>query len=399
LQAVVLAGGRGERLRPLTDQVPKPMVDVGGKPFIHQLLLQLEAFGISDVLILAGYKSEVIEDYFSLVNVNNLRIRIVKSDESLSKSERIMHAKNLIQPSFMLLYSDNYAQFEVWKIVNHPGKNVITISKKNPGNILIDRESMLVKRFFHGQRVTDATHVEIGYSKFDKKSLIKEIEKTHDLDAAISNLTLADNLYAVELPHGYLSISDPVRLEHTRSVFSSNEIVLIDRDGIINQKPAKANYLVNENDIKYISETLEFMSRVSKRYSKKFIVISNQAGIARGIMTGEQVDRINLKIQDDLRKYGIQVIEFLYCPHGWDDGCDCRKPNPGLLFKASEKYGFVLRNTFFIGDDIRDSEAAIRSGAKAVLVNKESTHLAVPNVISVSHLNAEIVKIVGESEL
>lgn len=399
LQAVILAGGRGERLRPLTENVPKPMVMVGDRPFIHHLILQLKSFGISNVLILAGYKSEVIENYFASVEENDMQITIARTDESFSKSERLMDARELLQSRFILLYSDNYVQFDIRRVIDHPAKNVLTLCKKKPGNVLIEPDTMKVKQFLHDSRDESASYVEVGYSKFDKEDLINEIEKTDNLDLAISNLSKFIDVFGIELSNGYLSISDIVRLEHTKTVFENASIVLIDRDGVINQKPEKANYVVDEKDINYIPETLDFMATASKKYSKKFVVISNQAGISRGIMTSEQVDRVNLKIKSDLEIRGIEILDFFYCPHGWDDGCDCRKPNPGLLFQASEKFGFVLRNTTFIGDDIRDSQAAMKAGAKAILVDRDQNHPNIPGVTCVEHLNDEIMKYIVQSEL
>lgn len=399
MQAVILAGGRGERLRPLTENVPKPMVMVGDKPFIHHLILQLQTFGITDVLILAGYKSEVIEKYFASVKVKDLQITIARSDESFSKSERIIDAIDLLQSRFMLLYSDNYVQFDVRSVIDHPDNNVLILCKKYPGNVFIDPESMNVTQFLYDRRDESASYVEVGYSKFDKRNLIDEIEKSDNLDMAISNLSKCGNLFGIELPNGYLSISDIPRLEHTKTVFGNTNIVLIDRDGVINQKPEKANYVIDMQDINYISETLDFMETASKKYGKKFIVISNQAGIGRGIMTSEQVDRIHLKIKNDLETRGIEILAFFYCPHGWDDGCDCRKPNPGLLFQASEKFGFILRNTTFIGDDIRDSQAAINAGARAILIDRDIYPSEISRAIRVKHLNAETMKFIVQSDL
>lgn len=399
LQAVILAGGRGERLRPITDNIPKPMVEVGGLPFIHHLILQLRSFGITDVLILAGYKANVVVDYFDKTSIPNVNVAIVKAPETFSKSERIMAAKESIASKFMLLYSDNFSQFNIRDVINHPANNIVTVCTKTPGNVFIDNQSMKVNNFLYKRRSEETSYIEIGYSKFDKADLFEEIKNSQDLDVAISNLAKKGNLYASESHEGYLSISDPVRLQNTKKVFDRKDIILIDRDGVINQKPEKANYITDVKQISYISETIEFMNYASDAYSKKFIVISNQAGIARGIMTKEQVDVVNTRIRDDLKKKGIDILAFFYCPHGWDDGCSCRKPNPGLLFKASKEYGFVLGNTCFIGDDIRDVEAAIKAGTRAVLVGGDIESPRIPNVRYVNNLYDNIDIFFDESEL
>jgi D-glycero-D-manno-heptose 1,7-bisphosphate phosphatase len=392
LQAVILAGGRGERLRPLTDETPKCMVDIDGRPFIYHLIMQLQQSGISEILILAGYKADVIDKYFRFSAINNLKILVAKADEKLSKSERLIAASHLIHSKFLLLYSDNYAQFELSQVINHPARNILTISKKKPGNVYLDQTKSKVFEFTPHRRENNSEHVEIGYAKFDRDALFYEIKNTNDLDEAIGNIAKMGDLHSHELTTGYLSISDPERLELTRSAFNNNNIILIDRDGVINVNPGKGQYVKSVSEIRYIPETLHFMSVASAEYCKKFIVISNQAGVARGHMTESQVKLVNKQIEMDLKKKNIEILEFLFCLHGWNEGCYCRKPNPGLLFDASEKHAFILGNTVFIGDDIRDVEAAVRAGTRAILVNEETFLPESSNHLAVAHLSDKIIK-------
>ncbi len=103
----------------------------------------------------------------------------------------------------------------------------------------------------------------------------------------------------------------------------------------------------------------------------EFIVISNQAGIARGMVTWEAVDNINQQMKKELEGKGIPVLDVLVCPHHWDEGCFCRKPNPGMFFKASRDWLFRLDKTFYIGDDPRDCQAACNAGCGSVFIGEK----------------------------
>ena len=83
---------------------------------------------------------------------------------------------------------------------------------------------------------------------------------------------------------------------------------------------------------------------------------SNQAGVARGAMTIADVEAVNARLAADATEAaGGRIDAVYYCPHGWDDGCDCRKPRPGLLFQAQREFALDLTRTPFIGDDERDA--------------------------------------------
>ena len=105
-QAIILAGGKGTRLRPHTIKVPKPMVDINGFPFLDYLLSNIYSTGIRTVLILVGYKSQVIIDHYK--NFKQMDISFSYSHEDTPTGTRSINAYNLLDPHFLLMYGDNY---------------------------------------------------------------------------------------------------------------------------------------------------------------------------------------------------------------------------------------------------------------------------------------------------
>ncbi len=89
-------------------------------------------------------------------------------------------------------------------------------------------------------------------------------------------------------------------------------------------------------------------------------MISNQAGIARGMVSARSVDCIHQRMKELLEEEGICILDIYVCPHHWDQKCFCRKPEPGSFFEASQKWSFRLDKTYFIGDDPRDCRAGCR---------------------------------------
>ena len=84
---------------------------------------------------------------------------------------------------------------------------------------------------------------------------------------------------------------------------------------------------------------------------------SSQSGIARGAMTEKDLKEIHGNMEKELEKHNIKIEKIYYCPHGWDEGCECRKPKPGMLFQAAREYNLDLSKSTFIGDDERDLQA------------------------------------------
>jgi D-glycero-D-manno-heptose 1,7-bisphosphate phosphatase len=164
----------------------------------------------------------------------------------------------------------------------------------------------------------------------------------------------------------YQSISDPVRWREAEKYLAPKKIILIDRDGVINQKALKGEYITSWKNFSWVPGTREFMKEMSND-GYKFIVITNQAGIARGFMTIEDASEIHKKMTEELAIIGVEILNIYMCPHHWDEDCECRKPKPGMLLEASRHFLFRLDKACFIGDDVRDIECAEAANAVGIL--------------------------------
>lgn len=144
------------------------------------------------------------------------------------------------------------------------------------------------------------------------------------------------------------------------------QAIFLDRDGT----------LCRENHYIYRWEDWEWLPGVTvalrgfQRLGFELIVVSNQSGVARGYYAEKDIQRLHAAVKRDLKRRGIRVRGFYFCPHHPDEGrrCSCRKPAPGLLLRAARKHRLDLGRSFMIGDKAIDVEAGRRAGAKPILV-------------------------------
>ncbi len=144
--------------------------------------------------------------------------------------------------------------------------------------------------------------------------------------------------------------------------------VFLDRDGTLN---VEKNYLYRYQDWEWIPGAVEAI-RLLRQAGYLAIVASNQAGIARGLYTQQDVDYLHRQVSAALAAQGAAVDAYYYCPHHPEYGerlvCGCRKPAPGLLLQAQRDWDIDLARSFVIGDRLRDLKAGWAAGVTSLLV-------------------------------
>ncbi len=148
------------------------------------------------------------------------------------------------------------------------------------------------------------------------------------------------------------------------------KVIFIDRDGVINRDPGgwtKYSYITKWDEFFFIDGSIEALKRL-KEAGYRICLISNQGGISKGYFTQSDLDKVNEKMLAKIEEGGGKINELYYCPHHDKDNCECRKPKTGLIEQALKKSDVDLKNTFIIGDSIRDIEAGKRMGMKTIFV-------------------------------
>jgi histidinol-phosphate phosphatase family protein len=384
-QAVMVAGGRGTRMRPLTDDRPKPMVEVNGRPFLEYLVDQLREQGFDRLLLLLGYRAEAIQDHFGDGGRWGVEIEYsVTAPDDLTAS-RVRMADDRLDERFLFMYCDNYwpMRFDrMWaRYLEFGAPGMITVYTNKDG---LSRDSVIVGddgfvQVFDRSRTTPGlSGIEIGYALLEREAVLELLPVREELpegdllfeEAVYPPLAERGELAAFLSDHRYYSVGSVDRLPLTEAFLARRPAIILDRDGVLNRRPPRAQYVRRPEEFEWLPGAREALRLLSER-DYRVIVVSNQAGVARGAMTADDVDRVNERMRVESEAVGGRIDAVYYCPHDWDEGCECRKPRPGMLFDAARDFQLDLTRTVFIGDDERDAEAAEAAGCGSVLVSEE----------------------------
>lgn len=373
------------RLRPLTDARPKPMIEFHGKPFLEYLVELVQAQGFERILLLLGYLPDAIQDYFGDGRRWGLRIEYAVSAVDDDTGRRLKLAESRIDPVFLLMYCDNYWPMrfdQMWERYGATGAAAMLTVYRNADrytrdNVRRDPDGAILA-YDKDRTQAGLKGVDIGFGVFSREVLQRlPAEGNPCFERVVyPQLAAARQLQAFLTDHRYYGVSSHERLALTDQFLARHPTVILDRDGVLNTRPPRAAYVRSWSDWQWLPGAQEAL-RLFKRAGFRVIVVSNQAGIARGAMTETDLAQIHTRMTAEARHAGGSIDAIYYCPHGWDEGCACRKPQPGMLYQAQREFHVDLTRTCFIGDDDRDRQAAEATGCLWAMVSEEHPLLAV----------------------
>jgi len=142
--------------------------------------------------------------------------------------------------------------------------------------------------------------------------------------------------------------------------------IFLDRDGVINKEK---NYLFKKEDFEFIRGVFE-ACKYFQKIGYQLIVITNQSGIARGYYQEEDFHKLTQWMLEQFKDKSVKILDVFFCPHGPESACNCRKPKPGMLLDAKEKYNINMSNSWMIGDKEADVGAANAAGIENTVLVK-----------------------------
>lgn len=147
--------------------------------------------------------------------------------------------------------------------------------------------------------------------------------------------------------------------------------LFLDRDGVIIEE---VDYLRHPEQVVLIPGSAEAIAHAN-RCAIPVVICTNQAGVARGYFPEESVTLVHQHLDQLLSAFGAHIDRFYYCPHHPTEGvgayaraCECRKPQPGMLFQAAKELGLDLSRSWLVGDKISDLQAGVAAGCQTILV-------------------------------
>jgi len=380
------------------------MVEFHGRPFLEYLIEQLRDQGFARILLLLGYLADVIRNHFGDGTAFGVSIEYVVTPVEDETGSRLRAARDKIDDLFMLLYCDNYAPFsfeKLWAAWNRMNPLALVTVYANDdnytkSNIKVDTNGRVVT-YDKSRTSPGLSGVDIGYILADKRILALIPEGNVSFEATVyPELISQGRLYAQVTHHRYYSVGDHKRLPATEAFLSRRPTILLDRDGVLNKKMPQGEYVRSWSEWTWNEGALEALHLLHSR-GYQVIVISNQAGIARGSLTEADLACIHDRMKSEVEKAGGRIDRIYYCPHGWDEGCNCRKPAPGMLFQAQRDCHLDLTKCLYIGDDTRDRAAADAAGCPFRFVTDEVGLLDIVKSLVHAKAHAQITSTVAET--
>jgi histidinol-phosphate phosphatase family protein len=366
MKAVILAGGRGERIRPISDTLPKALVPIDGKPIIAHQIEQLERVGVQEIFILTGYLAQSISSYCGKLQTN-MKIHCIESSPGATPAQRILNSQIDIGDEFLLVYCDNFvlSDSDIESVLQNNAEITFLVQSREVGNIKLNSKQQAF--YTSEERSSDYKAVELGNISVKTKRFMEVLEKTQDLPKTLEKLSN-------ELVCSAIISHSPINSISNLKTYTSNlrrrRIVFLDRDGILVEKMPHREYLSNLKDYRPIYENWSTLKKVSN-LGVDFLIATNQPGVATGEVSEEFLSSFHIRLVSDLLDFGINVLAVYACKHHWNENCNCRKPKPGMLLEAMEQFEISAESTLYIGDEVKDSIAASAAGIDYVTINNE----------------------------
>jgi len=152
-------------------------------------------------------------------------------------------------------------------------------------------------------------------------------------------------------------------------------VVFLDRDGVINRD--SPNYIKSWAEFEFLPSSLEAIARLT-RHGATCIVITNQSAVNRGLISRSRLEEMHQRMQTAIHAAGGVITDIFYCPHTPEEGCECRKPKPGLIHQACRAYPIDLSVAVMVGDSARDIECGRRAGCGRTLLITGSKAASAP---------------------
>jgi D-glycero-D-manno-heptose 1,7-bisphosphate phosphatase len=360
--AVILAGGKGQRMMPLTEFQPKALVPIQGVPVLKLQIDQLIRNNVTKIIVLTGHLGEQVHDYVASLNLGSI-VKCVQSEPELAPAERLAQAYETFVGPYILLYCDNFIPNDnvIRQQLNTKSGVSLVLQKRGEGNIFINENLSAV--YVSKERNSLHPYVELGYIAVNDKQFDNMIVNYKDINLALSDFSKHNQVKFTNLIENYQSLSN-FALYVSQKLHGN--IIIIDRDGILNKKMDKRKYLTSFKMLNFIEENLEIFSKLGEK-GYIFIVATNQPGIATGDLSETFLDTLHKKMTSYLRLKNINILAFYVCKHHWEDLCICRKPMPGLLNMCISDFNLNRETTVFIGDEDKDIQAASNANIRGLM--------------------------------
>jgi D,D-heptose 1,7-bisphosphate phosphatase len=400
--AFILAGGKGTRLKEIIPgDMPKPMVNIAGKPILQYQMEYLAKNNVDEVIISVGYGAEAIRKYFGDGKKFGLSITYSEEPQPLGTAGAFKHAEPLFDDvkDILVLYGDVIFDIDFKRLINfhnsfsglgtllvHPNdhpydsdllevdninKILKFIPKPHPAGLMYQN---LVNAGIYILKPEISCFIERGQKlDFGGDVFPAVVGKGQDLYAYRSSEYVKD----VGLPERYKEVEKDILSGkvYRRNLLNKQKAIFLDRDGVINEE---VSYLHRPEQLELIEGSAEAVKKLNDS-DYLGIVATNQSVVARGLCSEKDVAQIHKKLDALLGDKHAFLDGIYYCPHHPERGfegenkqykieCECRKPKTGMILHAENDFNIDKEKSFIIGDSTADIMTGINANLKTILV-------------------------------
>ena len=408
MKTVIMAGGKGTRISSVARDIPKPMIQIQGKPVLEHEIACLKSQGFTDIIITVSHLGNIIMDYFgdgsgispATGEPFGVSIEYYFEQEPLGNAGALFRLKDKLTEDFLLLNADAVFDVDFNRFVAfHREKGGLATLFTHPnshpydsGLILADEnggvEQWLAKEdtrpTWYRNRVNAGLHV-LSPKVLDVDITTPKVDLDRQL---LKPLAGTGKMFCYDSPEYVKDMGTPDRYEavcwdfcegkvQARNLKNPQKAIFLDRDGTINRY---VGFLRSEEEFELLPGTAQAIGQINAS-GYLAVVVTNQPVIARGEVTVAELKNIHNKMETMLGMEGVFVDAIYYCPHhphkGYDGevpelkiDCDCRKPKPGMLLQAAKDLNIDLAASWMVGDGENDVKAGIAAGCRTALIGQ-----------------------------
>lgn len=403
-----MAGGKGTRIASMHWDVPKPLINIMGKPVLQYEIENLVRQGLTEIVLTVSHKAEMIQEYFGNGERFGCQIRYFVERTPLGNAGALIKMQEELVEDFLLLNADSVFDIDFQRFIGFHKKNkalatLFTHPNSHPydSSLVIEDDRHRVLSWLNKEdgrpdyykNMTNAgLHIlspEI-LSLAAKNGIIPDsVGVTHKIDLdrdILKPAVFTSRIYAYSSPEYVKDMGTPERyaavvkdyktgIIKRKNLQNKQKAVFLDRDGTINQYKG---FLRDIDDFWLIKGVCEAIRKINAS-GYLAIVVTNQPVIARGELTYEGLTKIHNKMETLLGQEGAYIDAIYFCPHHPDGGfegeilelkrqCSCRKPEPGMLLQAAIDFNIDLSKSWMVGDSRNDIDAGKSAGCETVLI-------------------------------